>query len=178
MNLNHLIPDNRDCWIIKNNIIYVEYCGAKIPILMKEDLQNWIFFDNKIRKYILRMVQHLQKSNIDFLFRCPSVFFSHKLSKDDFNIKNLESYMSHIIEDKFYNGFDKIEFDFSKNITEYLVKFEGFDVFKPIIDRYKRKASSKEYDYWTNKDTYIIQNEYIRDYVMTLEREIKLSLLI
>jgi hypothetical protein len=145
---------------------------------MRENDQNWIFFDNKIRKHILKIVHHLQKSNIDFLFRCPSVFFSHKFSQNDFNIKNLESYMSHIIEDKFYYGFDKIGFDFSKNITEYLVKFEAFDVFKPIVDRYKKKASSKEYDYWANKETYLIKDEYIREYVMTLEREIKLSLLI
>lgn len=177
MNLNRLIPDSKDHWIIKNNIIYVHY-HAKIPIVVVEDEVIWVYIDSKIRKYVLQMVSHLIESNIEFLFRCPSIFFHNHLTDGELSTINLESYMSHLIDDKFYYGFEKMGFDFVENITNYLVKFEAFEVFKPIIDKYKLKASKKEYDYFTNKEIYIINNEEIREFVMSLERDIKLNLLI
>lgn len=175
MNLLKIIPNN-DRWIISKNIVYIDYI-AKIPILVKNGDDVWVYLDIKIAKYVLQLVKILEKNKINFLFKSTRIFFDHKFSEEEFHKINISQYIKNIADPIFFDGFNKIKFDYTNNLSKYLVKYECYDEFKEIYNNQKKNILKKGRDYWTNKETFYTKREDIRDYIGSLEREIKINLL-
>ena len=175
MDLYKIIPQN-DRWCVSKNIIYINHL-AKIPILVKSGDDIWVYFDVKIAKYVIQLVKILDEKNIKFLFKSTSIFFDHKFSEDDIHTLNLTQYIHNIVNEKFFDGFYKIEFDFTNNLSNYLLKYECYDIFKSVYEKQKKVIIGKDWDYWTNKQYYNVKREDIRNYISSLEREIKINFL-
>lgn len=144
---------------------------------MKSDNQWWVFLDLRISKYVIKLVAILEKHNIKFLFRSTLVFFDHKFTIDEFNDRNLQHYIDSIANDKFFDGFNKIGFDFTQSVANYLLRYKCYDTFSEVYKVRKKILLSKEYDYYQNIQYYKIKREEIRNYISSLEREIKIGLL-
>lgn len=171
MDLHELIPNNKDCWIVKNNILYIEYL-AKIPILMKEDDMFFIFLDIRILRHVIDISKYLLDNNIDFLFR-SSEFIKHRYSESDMHKKNILHLIQSISNSKIFNSFNKSEIDFLNHISNYLRKYNCYNEFKEIYDHYKSDIGSKFYDIF--KDKYIYKySPDIREYILSMEREVKI----
>lgn len=175
MNLSNIIPNN-DRWIISKNIVYVDYI-AKIPILVKSGDDIWVYLDIKIAKYVLQLVKILKKNNIDFLFKSTQIFFDQKFTDEEFHKINISQYLRNITDPVFFDGFYKIGFDYTNNLSKYLTKYGCYDEFKEIYNIQKNRLLSKSHDYWINKEVFYTKREDIRDYIGALEREIKINLL-
>lgn len=176
MDLSKIIPQNDKRWIVSKNIIYIDYF-AKIPILIKNGDDIWVYMDLKIFKYVLKLIQILEKEKINFLFKSTSIFFDHKFDEDDIHARNLAHYLLNIANPIVYDGVEKIGFDYTNNLTNYLVSYECYDTFKEVYKSISKRLLSKSYDYWTNKEVYETKREDIRNYIASLEREIKINLL-
>lgn len=176
MNLESIIPKNKN-FFLKKDIIYVNNI-VDIPICFFRDDILWVFLDSKIIKHVLILIEHLSKNNINFYFRCPSAFFSHKFSNEEFHKKNIDSYLSHISTEKVFYGVYKIGFDFTGNLTKYLVEFEMFEIFKECFTKFKKHSSGHWIDYLSNTKIFNVKDPLIREYALSLERDIKISLLL
>lgn len=175
MDLQRLIP-NDDKWILSNNIIYIKYI-SKIPLLIKRGDDIFIYFDVKIAKYVIKMVKILIDNNINFLFMSTLIFFEHKFSEGDFHSINIRQYIKNICNEKFFDGFKKIDFDFTNNLTNYLKKYNCHNEFSNVYKKQSLYLSGKEYDYWSQIEIYRVKRTDIRDYVLSLEREVKINLI-
>jgi hypothetical protein len=175
MDLQKIAESNKN-WIISKNIIYVDYI-TKIPMLIKKGDDIWVYLDIKIAKHVLKLVKILSDKNINFLFKSTLIFFDEKFTEEEFHKHNLKQYLKNITDKKFFDGFEKIGFDFTQNLAQYLVKYQCFEIFQQVYQKQKSISLSKTYDYWVNKEYYTIDREDIRNYISSLEREIKISLL-
>lgn len=176
MDLQRLIPENKDIWIVSKNVMYVNYI-ANIPILIKSGDDIRVFLDLRIRKYIPKLINHLNKLNVDFLFSSYKTFFEHKFTEKELHEINLTCHIDTITDEKFYDSLNKIDFDYTELITKYLKKYECYDEFKNIYKERCKVHLSKFYDYYTNREVYEVKREDIRNYLSSLEREVKLNLL-
>jgi len=175
MDLYKIIPQNNN-WTISKNIVYVNYI-ARIPILIKNGNDVWVYLDIKVLKHVLKIVDILNKNNINFLFKSTSIFFDHKFREDEIHNLNLNYYISNISNPMVFDGMQKIGFDYTKNLTSYLIKYECYDIFKSVYKKQSKRLLSKDFDYWSNKEFFITKREDIRSYISSLEREVKINLL-
>ena len=175
MNLWKIIPENKN-WTISKNIVYVNYI-VKIPMLVKQGDDIFVYLDIKIAKDVLSLVKILDSHNIDFLFKSTLIFFDHKFSEEEFHRLNLKQYIKNICDAKFFDGFQKIGFDYTKNLANYLAKYECYDIFKMVYEKEKKTILHISYDYWINKNIYDFKREEVRNYISALEREVKINLL-
>ena len=112
------------------------------------------------------------------MFKSTVVFFDQNFSDDEIHTLNLRQYIRNICNEKFFDGFQKIGFDYTGNLTKYLVKFSCYEVFKTVYENEKKSITSTIYSWWTWSNTKEYRNrEDIRNYITSLEREIKISLL-
>jgi hypothetical protein len=176
MDLERLIPENKDIWIISKNVIYIDYI-TKIPILMKRGDEVRVFIDLRIYKHIPKLLNHLVKLDIDFDLCSYRTFFENKFSYQELHEVNLTCFIDSIADSKFFDSLNKIDFDYTYYITKYLKKYECYDEFKEIYKDRCKTHLSKFYDWYSNKEVYHIKREDIRNYLSSLEREIKLNLL-
>lgn len=176
MDLQKLIPDYRDIWVVSKNVIYVNYI-VNIPILIKSGDDIRVFLDLRIIKYIPKLIDHLNRLNVDFLFSSYRTFFDHKFDEKELHKINLASHIDTIVDENFYDSLNRINFDYTDMITKYLKKYECYDEFKKIYDERSEILLSKFYDYYTGKEVYETKREDIRNYVSSLEREVKLNLI-
>jgi len=176
MDLYKIIPQNDSRWVVSKNIIYIDYF-AKIPILVKSGDDIWVYMDVKILKYVLKLIKILEKQKIEFLFKSTSIFFDHKFDESDIHTRNLSHYLMNISNPNIFDGIEKIGFDYTRNIASYLLAYECYDIFQDVYKKVSKKLLSKTYDYYTNKDIFQTNREDIRNYISSLEREIKISIL-
>jgi hypothetical protein len=175
MNLLKIIPKD-DRWVVSKNIVYIDYI-SKIPILVKAEDKIWVYLDIRISKYVVKLVSILEQNNINFLFKSTLIFFDKKHSIEEFNEYNLIHFIKSITNEKFFDGFHKVGFDYTKSISDYLLEYKCYDTFSEVYNKQKKELLSKEYDYWQNLYFYRVKREDIRNYISSLEREIKISLL-
>lgn len=169
--------DSSGNWIIKNDIIYTTYV-AKIPIVTKDkDGFIWVYFDVKIAKQVIKIVKMLISNNIKFLFKSTTIYRDSQYSEEEVHQRNIRQYIRNITRSKFFDGLEKIGFDYINNLAEYLLKFECYDIFKEIFEEEKKQLLKKDRDFYTNTETYRIPREDIRDYLLSLTREVKINML-
>jgi len=164
---------------VKNNRIYYDYY-TKIPVVTISNDDIWVIIQNtKIRKPIISMINKLNKENINFLFKSPLIIFDHLHTEDQKHKLNIESYISCIMyDDKFFRELNKIGFDYSKNLTSYIIKYSCYEIFQSVYKPFQKEALSKNIDFYTNKEYYNIKDEILRDYIISLERDVKINMIL
>jgi hypothetical protein len=172
MDLDSIIPNNSD-WKISKNRVFKKNI-AWIPLLdIIEDNLIYIFLDIRMSKEILKVVKNLQKTDIEFYFISP--LFADPGFNGDFNEVNIKNYLKDYSKSQFYDGFDKIEFDFIGNLIEYCKKENCIELVKDIYLEVNKEVQNKFWDHYANKQYFKTKREDIRETFNQLYRDIQLQ---
>jgi hypothetical protein len=172
MDLNSIIPDknDRNYSVAKKFLMYKKY--QNIPLCFIEDDIVYVFLDKKVSKVVIKLVKNLCKNNIQFYFTTPEL--SNPKGVIDYEDKVIEHYLNSYIQVEFFYGFQKIGFDFIKNLVDWANKNNCYDLIKSNYDYIQKRVNRKYYDYYSNKDIFEYPKE-IRDDFLTLYREIQIN---
>lgn len=175
MNLSTLIPDNSNKWVIQKDYLMV-YKYAKIPIAFIDDKDNVVLFlDNKVRKDLLRLISHLQKLEIPFIFYSPVFQNPKKVDEMEFHTVNIKNYLFSYSDEFFYDGFHKINFELTHNLIAYCNRYDCFELVRPIYDQVNKHVQKVDQDWYSMQMIYNVKREDIRDTFNSLYRDIQLS---
>ena len=156
-------------------IYYHKY--VDIPLVSFTDDDIWICLDRRITKQVLKLIKHFITNNIDFLLTNRMVIW-RDIKEDDLPII-LENYLRALSDEIFFDSIFDMGFDYIRNFTHFMIKYKCLDQLSETFDKIMRKHYMKEKtDWWTGSVYYLIKREDIRDFLSTLEREIKLNILI
>jgi hypothetical protein len=176
MILSELIPNNSDNWIFDDNFLYWKKY-QKIPICFIDNDIVYVFLDNRLPKPVIKLVSFLISKQLKFYFTIPELSNPSGVFEEDYEDLVISHYLFSYANKDFFFGFQKIEFDLIKNMTDWIRDRNCFHKLKPIIDKQKKRVLRKHWDYYSKKDYYdydsIIRNEF-----ETLYRQIKLNQII
>ena len=169
--MTEILPNNGK-WKIEKGIVYVRYM-AWIPIInMKGDYLE-VYFDTKLHRYLLQILPKL-----DFEFYLVSPILSDPKNKyllpEERNKVNILNMISNYSNPIFFNGFKKIDFDLITHLVIYCKKFDSMLLIKDAFDNVNKYVQVKEWNYYTNKQFFIYEEE-IREEFNGLYRQIKLA---
>jgi hypothetical protein len=172
MDLDSIIPNNSE-WKVSKNRVFKKNI-AWIPILDIIDYNLiYIFLDIRMSKDILKVVKNLQKTDIEFYFISP--LFADPGFNGDFNEVNIKNYLKDYSKSQFYDGFEKIEFDFIENLIEYCKKENCIELVKDIYLEVNKEVQNKFWDHYANKQYFKTKREDIRETFNQLYRDIQLQ---
>ena len=172
MDLDSIIPNKSD-WKVSKNRVFKKNI-AWIPVFdIIEDNLIYIFLDIRMSKEILKVVNNLQKTDIEFYFISP--LFADPGFNGDFNVVNIKNYLKDYSKSQFYDGFDKIEFDFIGNLIEYCKKENCIELVKDIYLEVNKEVQNKFWDHYANKQYFTTKREDIRETFNQLYRDIQLQ---
>jgi hypothetical protein len=176
MKLSDLIPkkwSNNKNWIVGDYyLFYKRYVNLPIAYIDNDDNCVYIFFDIRLKKEVIRIVEHLISERVEFYFMTPE--FSNPSGVIDLNYKNIKHYLKSYANQYFYDSFHKMNFDLIKNMVDWTDKNNCYDLIKECYDLVYSKISKGSYDYYSNK-TVFEYPEYIRSDYRTLYRDIQIS---
>ena len=177
MDLYKLIPNNDSNWIIKNNMIYYHHY-LEIPLLKLIDGRVWIILDRRSTKMVLKLMKHLSDIKIPFYLNSKKLNNNQDVECPESISEIIRNYLSAIEDDTFFYGLDKINFDYSRNITNYILEYNCMNIFKYEYEYCKIHFCKIYKDWYTNREYYNVEDVNKRDYILGLEREIKLNIFI
>ena len=172
--LNIFLPNSDRNWVIKNNIIYY-HKYVDVAVLNIIDDIIWISLDRKIKKPIIKLIKHLTNLNVDFYFTTSFNIPNKQIYKEDLQ-DIIENYLLSLTDELFFDDIFDTGFDYVQNLTNFMTDYDCHGLFKEPFENIKKYYLSEKYDWYTNKKYYIVKKEYIRDFISTLEREIKLNM--
>lgn len=176
LDLNIYLPKSNTNWKINNNIIYY-HKYIDIPVLSIKDDIIWISLDRRITRQIIIMVKHLMKLNCKFYFTKRTIVHNNEVYVEDLpNI--IKTYLLALTDEIFFDKIFDIGFDYVENLTSFMTDFNCHELFKEPFEEIKNEYLPERTEWYTNKKYYKIKKEYIRDFISTLEREIKLNMFI
>jgi len=176
LDLNTYLPSLDGNWKIKHNMVYY-HKYVDIPVLSIKDNTIWVSLDRRIRKPIIKMVKHLMKLDVNFYFSTRIIIHQKEINKEDLQ-GIIETYLLALTDEVFFDEIFDTGFDYVENLTHFMTDYECHSLFKEKFESIK-KIYLREYQNWyANKSYYKVKKEYIRDFIRTLEREIKLNMLI
>ena len=178
INIQSLIPDRNTNWMISEKspiIYYFKYC--KIPMLNIVNDVIWVSLDRRVTKQVLKLIKHLIKLDLQFFLTTRLLVHEKVLYEGDLR-DIVYNYVIALTDESFFDGIFDMGFDHIKNLTGFMTEYDCHDLFKDAYDPIKKHYLSTWMDYYTNKEYFYIKREDIRDFIRTLERELKLSLLI
>lgn len=171
MELSDFIPDGSDAWKVgKKQLTYKKY--TNIPVCYIEDGVVYIFLDKRIFKQVLKITKRLMLLNVEFYFTTPE--FSNPKGVEDYKNTVIYHYFRSYIQKEFFEGFEKINFDFIQNMTTWSCKEDCFHLIKENYEKVKRVVNKQYYDYYSNVQKYDYP-QYIRDDFERLYREIQIN---
>ena len=172
MDLDSIIPNNGE-WKVSKNRVFKKNI-AWIPVFdIVDDNLIYIFLDLRISKDILKVVKNLQKTDTEFYFISP--LFADPGFNGDFNEINIKNYLKDYSKSQFYDGFEKIEFDFIGNLIEYCKKENCIELVKDIYLEVNKEVQNKFWDHYANKQYFKTKREDIRETFNQLYRDIQLQ---
>jgi hypothetical protein len=175
MDLNTIIPNNDQNWIVKGDyLLYKKY--SNIPIAYIDENIVYIFLDLKIIKALSKLIKHLVKNNIEFYFESPE-FSNPSMDMIEYNDKILTHYLFAFANKNTYKEFAQIKFDLIKNMVNFCDKNKCHDLLKPCYDKVKKIVLSKTLDYYSGKDINNFSDE-IREEFENLYRDIQINRII
>ena len=176
MDIEKLIPDKNDSnWYINHNTIYFRK-GGSIPVLKKIDDIYYISLDFRIRNKVIKTIEHLNSLELDF-FLCDRMTISEKHIYQQDIEGIIRNYLLALGDEVFFKFIQKTEFDYIRNLTNFLNLYDSHTKFKTIYDYLKKNHFEKLWmDWYTRTEHYQVKNEEIRFYYSILERQIKLNL--
>lgn len=177
MNLSELIPNNSPNWSFDNKFIYWKKY-QRVPLCFIDGEKSVVLIlDNRLPKPVLKLVESLMKKDISFYFLPPKMTNPSGVFEDEFEDVVITHYLRSFVTKEFFFGFQKIDFDLIKNMTDWISTRGCFDKLKPIFDEVKKNVLSKKYD-WYNKKDYYEFNHLIREEFQSLYRQIQINQII
>lgn len=174
LDLSIFLPNSDSNWIIKNNMIYY-HKYADIPVLKIIDDVVWVSLDLKIKKQVIKMVKHLMMLNVVFYFTTCATIHQKFIYEEDLQ-DMIENYILALTDELFFDDIFNTGFDYVENLTNFMTDYDCHGLFKEPFEKVKRYYLTEREDWFINSRYFIIKKEYIRDFISTLEREIKLSM--
>lgn len=174
MELNNLIPNRSENWVIKKNILTYKKL-THIPILKKESDFYYIFLDNRVKKEIIRLIIHLNRIKLKFYFVTPE--YSKPGGVEDFYNKNIQHYLFCYIQPGFFKLFKKYNFDIIQNMVDWTIEFNCYNLIKTNYDIIKKILNKESFNYYNGNYTHDYPKEIIDEY-NTLYREIQINRLL
>ena len=176
LDLNIYLPNSDSNWKINHNMIYY-HRYVDIPVLSIKDGVIWVSLDRRITKSIIKLIKHLSNLNVKFFLSIRTIIHNKNLHKEDLQ-SIIEAYLLALTDEVFFDSIFDSGFDYMQNLTDFMTQYDCHDLFKEPYENVK-KAYLREITDWYAGTTYFkIKKEYIRDFIRTLEREIKLNMLI
>jgi hypothetical protein len=176
LDLNTFLPNSEENWIIKNDTIYYKKL-IEVPLLTFRHGQVWIILDFKLKNQLIKLISKLSKLEIEFFFINNQIWYEKELYAEDLE-KTISSYISALTSLSFFEDLEKIGFDWSKNLSKIINEFGCWDNFKESWGRAKRVLLKEHTDWRTGKKYYNLKSEKLRKYIETLDRRIKLNMLL
>ena len=176
LDLNIYLPTSNTNWKINNNIIYY-HKYVDIPVLSIKDEVVWVSLDRRITRPILIMVKHLMNNGTKFYFTKRTIIQNNDVFEEDLS-DIINAYLIALTDENFFDEIFDIGFDYIENLTSFMIDYNCHELFKEPFERIKNEYLLERTDWYTNTKFYKIDKEYIRDFISTLEREIKLNILI
>lgn len=173
LDTNILLPNSDQNWLMKHNMIfYHKY--VNIPVCKIQDDLIWVSLDLRVRNPVIKMIKHLLKLDVNF-FLTNRVDFHKNLPQEDLE-SIIINYLHAITDEDFFDKIFESGFDYVKNLTDFMTEFDCHGLMKDPYEYYKDKYLKEYYDWYTSESYYIMKREDMRDFLRTLEREIKLNL--
>jgi len=137
----------------------------------------WVSLDRRITKRIVQIIKYLIQEDVPFFL--TQRFIVHKSGIDSEDLKTIiQNYFSAISDPIFFDSFKEIGFDYVKNITDFMTKYKCLDQMGPIVEKVKSYYFRTWTDWYTGNIYHYLERDDIRDFLSSLDREIKLNLLI
>lgn len=137
----------------------------------------WVCLDRRITRQVLSIIKHLNELDILFFLSERTLIYKGFLYEDDLKII-IKNYLTAISDSKIFDFLNQIKFDFIDNLTKFMIQYKCINLIGKIVDEVKSHYLKTWTDWYTGNEYYHIKREDIRDFISSLEREIKLSLLI
>lgn len=173
MELNDLIPDNSENWLIGKFLFYRKL--EKIPVCFIENDIVYIFLDAKIIKAMFKLIKFLLKKNIIFYFTTPEL--SNPKGIENYHDKVITHYLRSYSNIEIYRNFKKIDFDLISNMVKWTETENCFDLVKKNYESVLKKVNRKSYNYYSKRDDHEYSEE-IRDEFNSLYRDIQINKII
>lgn len=171
MELSDFIPDGSAAWKVgKRQLTYKKY--VNIPICFIEDNIVYVYLDKRIVKAVLKLVKKLLEMKVEFYLMTPEL--SNPKGLEDHHNAIIHHYFRSYIQKEFFEGFEKMEFDMIKNMTDWATKESCFALIKENYDAVKKIVNEKRYDYYSNVQMYEYPQD-IRDDFDSVYREIQIN---
>ena len=121
---------------------------------------------------MLKLVKKLVDMKVEFYLITPEL--SRPKGLEDHKNAIIYHYFRSYIQKEFFDGFEKIEFDLIKNMTDWATKEGCFSLIKENYDAVKKIVNEKNYDYFSNINSYKYPQN-IRDDFDRVYREIQIN---
>lgn len=178
MDLNSIIPKkykHLDNWVVKSrNLMFRKYENIPVCFISNDDV-IYIYLDLKIKKQIIEITKELMKSGYKFYFTIPEA--SNPAGVIDYEDKVIRNYLLLYANEYFYTNFNNIHFDLIKNMVDWAVENDCYDLIKENFDSVLKQVQKKEHDYYSNTSSYNYSEE-IRNEFLTLYRQIQINQII
>jgi len=171
MELSKIIPTNNEWKVSKDRVFKKNIAWIPVFDIVDDNLIH-IFLDLRMSKDILRLVKNLKKTDINFYFISP--LFADPGFKGEFNETNITNYIRNYSKHQFYDGFEKIEFDFIGNLVDYCKNENCIELVKDIYFKINIEVQRKSWDHYSNIQYYVIRED-IRETFNQLYRDIQLQ---
>ena len=177
MELYELIPNNSTNWSVSSDFLFWKKY-QRIPVCFIDvDKTVHIFLDNRIPKPVIKLTKFLIEKNIKFYFTTPELSHPSGIYEDEYVDILIKHYLLSYANKDFFNGFNNINFDLMKNMTDLLNKIGCIDKIKPIFDLVQKEVLRKGHDWYARVD-YYDYNKAIREEFQTLYRQIQINQII
>ena len=176
LDLNTFLPNSDKNWIIKNNTIYYKKI-IEIPLLTINHGRVWIILDFKLKNILVKLIKNLSQLQVDFLFINNQIWFEKEVYEEDLE-RTVKGYISALTNLPFFEDLEKIGFDWSKNLYNFINEFDCWNYFQESWQRAKRILLKEHTDWRTGKKFYTLKSQKLRDYIESLDRRIKLNMLL
>jgi hypothetical protein len=176
MILSELIPNNSDNWSFDDNFIYWKKY-QKIPICFIDNDIVYVFLDNRLPKPVIKLVSFLTDKKLKFYFTIPELSNPSGVFEEDYHQLVIRQYLFSYSQKEFFYGFEKINFDLIKNLTDWTIENNCFNKIKPIFDSIKKTVLRKNYDWYSKKENFDYDLK-IREDFQSLYRQIQINQII
>lgn len=174
MELSSLIPNNSENWSIKNGTLFYKKIFQNLPMAQIEDDVVYIFLECSLPRITLQLIKHLMSLDVEFYMLPPS--FSHPATVID-NSYVVRHYFTTYSNQEFFNGFNKIGFDFTSNLVGWCKKEDCIPLIKENYEKVNTEVQKIYYDWYAKKDISDYSVE-IREEFKTLYRDIQISMIL
>ncbi len=178
MELSSIIPKkykHLDNWKIKSKtLMFKNY--QYIPLcFISDDNDIYIYLDLRLKKQIIELTKELMNNRYKFFFTIPDL--SNPSRVFDYEDKVIKNYLLMYANSYFYVNFNKIGFDLIKNMVDWAIKNNCYDLIKDNFDSVLKEVNRKYYDYYSKTNIYSYSEEIRKDF-QTLYREIQINQII